>query len=111
MSTMKIPLFKDKIQTSRILIGQDRYTFRFIWNNSLSFWSMDIKQGSDYLVRGKMLSGGTELINQYRIPLSNIYAINLANPNQELVLEDTGASSILVITSDLALTLLENSLT
>lgn len=108
MAILKIPITASPLdQRVRVLINGERFSFRFIWNNTLQFWSMFISTDTETLVSGSNLTGGSELINQFNTPIRNMYAINLTDNASELVLEDTGVSSILIITSDEDIQLIE----
>ena len=100
MAIVQIPIDNTLDQRVRVLIGERRFTFSLKWNSLLSFWTMGISSDSTLLVSGKNLTGGVELINQYNLPFRNIYAVNLVDSSKEMVLSDTGKTSILVLVSD-----------
>ncbi len=110
MSIVKIPIvntFTD--QKMRLLVGGERYSFRFMWNSLLQFWTMNISKNGVLIVSGKDLSCGVELINQYNLPFRNLYAINLDNNAAELSFDETGKTSILVLVSDEEMQVIEDN--
>lgn len=111
MAALQIPIDTTEDQQVRVLVDETRYTFRFIWNELLEFWSMDISTDTTTLMQGKNLAGGAELINQYNLPFSNIYVVNLVDNAAEMVLANTGTTSLLVILSDEDIELIEEEVT
>ncbi len=97
-------------QIVKVLIGGIKYKFRFTWNRTTMMWSTTIYMRDELIIAGKMLASGVELFNQYNIPLTHLYAINLDDNTNDLSGSLTGVSSKLVMMSEQDITDITNKL-
>lgn len=80
---IEIPLTSDGEQKFSITLEGITYEFRVIYNTRLNLWAADISTGGSAIANGVALVGGKDLVEQYDIPLRNIYAINTTGSNED----------------------------
>jgi len=91
------PLSNQRVTTS---IGGIEYTFRLVWNTRAQLYTMDIRVDGVDAVTGINVTSGVDILGQYNLPISNMVAINLANPKAELSKRSIGATSFIFLLTD-----------
>ncbi len=97
---IEIPLTNDPEQTFNIVIGSNSYDFRVLLNSRSGVWSISISLEGETLISGAALLGGIDIFDQYDIPISNAYVVNLENPKEDPTQEGLGTSSKLFILTE-----------
>lgn len=76
---------KQKFST---IIGTRRVTFRLIYNHAIERWHMDLAIDGDYVLHGRKIITGVDLIDPYQFGIGRIFAYSAtsAEPKkQELI--------------------------
>lgn len=101
---IEIPLTNDPEQIFSIRLNGTNYDFRVILNsranNGRGLWCVDIsRQGVD-IISGLSLVSGVNILSQYNLPLSNLFMVNLDNPELDPTKSNLGNGSKLFMLSE-----------
>ena len=78
---IEIPLNSNPEQLFSSSINGLLYTFRVVLNSRKNVWTLSISQNGESLIDGVAMVGGVNIVEQYNIGISNIYTVNIENPN------------------------------
>lgn len=96
---IQIPLLTEPAQSFSIVIGEEEYNFRVIYNAREETFSMDIS-GTDFEIGGINLVGGCDILKQYSIPIENMFVIDLTGEGTDPTIDNLGVGNALVIATD-----------
>lgn len=97
---IEIPLNSRSAQTFNITIEGNTFDCRVILNSRTGVWSIDFSQDGVDLLKGVPLLGGVDQLQQYNIPITNMYVVNLDNTNQDPTKTNLGTGSKVFILTD-----------
>ncbi len=97
---IEIPLNSNPEQLFSIILNGDNYDIRIILNSRTGVWSISFAQNGTDIVNGISLLSGIDILQQYNLPISNMYVINLNNDNQDPNSENLGVVAKLFILTD-----------
>jgi hypothetical protein len=101
---IEIPLTNDPAQTFTIAIEDVIYSLRVSFNTRAGYWTADFSTSGTPLIMGIPLLGGVDIVQQYNIPLTNMFVVNTAQPNQDATVDNLGDIVKLVLLTDEELT-------
>jgi len=101
---IEIPLTNDPEQIFSIRLNNVNYDFRVILNsranNGRGLWTVDIsRQGVD-IISGLTLVSGVNIVSQYNLPFTNLFMVNLNNPELDPTKANFGTGSKLFTLSE-----------
>ncbi len=97
---IEIPLNARSSQLFNITIGGNVFNCRVILNSRTGVWSIDFTQNGVDLLKGISLLGGVDQLQQYNIPITNMYMVNLDNTSQDPTKSNLGTGAKLFILTD-----------
>lgn len=97
---IEIPLTASPEQIFSILISDNVYDIRVILNSRTGVWSISFAQNGTDILNGIALVGGVDILNQFNIPITNAYVINLENPTLDPNKTNLGIVAKLFILTD-----------
>lgn len=97
---IEVPLNSNPEQLLSITLDGETYDSRVILNSRTSVWSISFSQSGVDIVNGISLLGGVDIFNQYNIPISNAYVINLDNSREDASKDNLGTVAKLFILTE-----------
>lgn len=97
---IEIPLNSNPEQLFSITLDGSTYDCRVILNSRTSVWSISFSQSGVNIVNGIALLGGVDILNQYNIPIENMYIVNLNNSSEEASKTNLGTIAKLFVLTD-----------
>lgn len=97
---IEIPLNARSAQLFNITIDGNVFNCRVILNSRTGVWSIDFTQDGVDLLKGISLLGGVDQLQQYNIPITNMYIVNLNNNDQDPTRLNLGTGAKLFILTD-----------
>ena len=97
---IEIPLNSSPEQLFSIVLSGIRYDCRVTLNSRTKIWSISFSQSGTDILLGVSLVGGIDILNQFNIPIKNMYMVNLDNKNSDPSTDKLGISSKLFILTD-----------
>lgn len=97
---IEIPLNSSFEQLFSIVISGNTYDCRVSYNHRAGIWVMSFRQGDTSIVEGIPLVGGVDLLKHHDIDISNIFAVNVENPNEDAGADNLGTSVRLFVLTD-----------
>lgn len=98
---IEIPLNSSPEQIFSITIFGETYNCRVILNSRTGVWSISIfDSNSVVIVEGIALLGGVDILNQYNLPIENMYVVNLDKTNQDPSKDNLGTIAKLFVLTD-----------
>lgn len=97
---IEIPLNISPEQTFNIILGEETYDMRVVLNSRLEQWSISVSQNGVSIIEGVALVGGIDIFNQYNIPLSNAYVVNINNGRLDPTRLNLGFAAKLMLLTD-----------
>ena len=88
---LEIPLNSSPEQILSTTIDGEVYTIRVIYNSRTGVWTADFSNKGIELLVGVTLVGGTNIFNQYNIPIKTAYVVNLENNKLDATAENLGS--------------------
>jgi len=97
---IEVPLNSSPEQLFSITLDGNTYDCRVILNSRTGVWSISFAQSGVDIINGIALLGGVDILNQYNIPINNMYIVNLNNTNEDASKINLGTVSRLFILTD-----------
>jgi len=97
---IEIPLNSRSAQNFNITIDGNVFDCRVILNSRTGVWSINFSQDGVHLVSGVSLLGGVDQLQQYNLPITNMYMVNLDNTDQDPTKLNLGTGAKLFILTD-----------
>ncbi len=97
---IEVPLNSSPEQLFSITLNGETYDCRVILNSRTGIWSISFSQNTIDLINGIALLGGIDILNQYNIPIENMYVVNLDKTNQDPSKDNLGTVAKLFILTD-----------
>ena len=97
---IEIPLNSNPEQLFSITISGNTYDCRVILNSRTGVWTISFAQNGGDIINGVALLGGIDILDQYNIPISNAYVVNLDNPLLDPSKNNLGIIAKLFILTD-----------
>lgn len=97
---IEVPLNSNPEQLFSITLDGETYDSRVILNSRTSVWSISFSQSGVDIVNGIALLGGIDIFNQYNIPISNAYVVNLDDSREDASNDNLGTVAKLFILTD-----------
>ena len=100
---VEIPLTSAPEQLFSISLSGTLYDIRVVYNTRQAIWSISIydRTTSEALVEGVALLIGVNILNQYNLPITNLYMVDTKQLNSDATSDNLG--------SDVRLVMLEES--
>tara|TARA_R110000851_G_scaffold96792_2_gene209940 strand:+ start:23531 stop:23845 length:315 start_codon:yes stop_codon:yes gene_type:complete len=97
---LEIPLNSSPEQLFSIPLEGETYNCRVVLNSRSGVWAIDFSQNNTDIVVGVALVGGVDILNQYNIPITNMFIVNLDNSALDASKDGLGTISKLFILTD-----------
>lgn len=97
---IEIPLNANPEQLFSIVLSGETYDIRVALNSRLGVWTLSFSQLGEPVLSGVSLVGGIDILNQYNIPVTNMYIVNLDQPELDPSRDNLGSVSRLFILTD-----------
>lgn len=97
---IEIPLNSSPEQLFQITISGNTYNIRVVLNSRTGIWSISFAQNGIDIINGIALVGGVDILNQYNIPITNAYVVNLDNSKLDPSKTNLGIVAKLFILTD-----------
>lgn len=97
---IEIPLNSSPEQLFSITLNGNTYSCRVTLNSRTGIWSISFAQAGVDIVNGIALLGGVDILNQYNIPIENVYVVNLDNPKEDASKTNLGTVARLFILTE-----------
>jgi len=98
---IEIPLNARSAQNFNITIDGNVFNCRVILNSRTGVWSIDFSQDGIDLVKGVSLLGGVDQLQQYNLPITNMYIVNLDDTDQDPTKVNLGTGSkVFILTAE-----------
>ena len=96
----EIPLTASPEQEFSITISDEVFDIRIVLNSRTGIWTISFSQNGIDILNGIALVGGIDILQQFNIPVTNAYVINLENLNLDPSKTNLGTVSKLFILTD-----------
>lgn len=97
---IEIPLTSDPEQLFDITLNGELYSCRVVLASRTGIWTISFYQNDIAIAEGISLLGGVDLTQQYNIPITNLYMVNLSNNSLDPSKDNFGTNSKLFILTD-----------
>lgn len=97
---IEIPLTNDPEQLFSIVLVEETYDIRIILNSRTKVWSISFSQSGVDIIVGVALLSGVDIFDQYNLPISNLYIVNLDNSKLDPTDNNLGIVAKLFILTD-----------
>lgn len=98
---IELPLTSDPSQTFSVVIGGTKFNLEVLRNSRIRPpWSVNFLRGAAPLVYNVPLAGGIDIVKQHNLGISNMYVVNMDNPDVDITTEELGVVGRLFILTD-----------
>ena len=87
---IEIPLNSNPEQLFSITLDGETYDVRIVLSSRTGIWSISFTQNGTTIIDGIAILGGINLLEQYNLPIDNMYLVNLDNPSLDPDKENLG---------------------
>ena len=97
---IEIPLDSNPEQLFSITLDGNTYDMRVKLNSRLQQWSASFAQSGVDILNGIALVGGIDILQQFNIPIDNMYVVNLDNESLDPSADNLGTVAKLFVLTD-----------
>ena len=97
---IEIPLSSSPEQLFSSTLNDETYDIRVALNSRTGVWSISFAQNGTDIVTGVAILGGIDILQQYNLPIENMYLVNLDDSSLDPSKENLGTVAKLFILTD-----------
>jgi len=97
---IEIPLTSGAEQVFSIVLNEETYDVRVALNSRTGVWGISFAQNGTDIVNGVAILGGIDILNQYNLPIENMYMVNLDNSKLDPSKTNLGTGAKLFMLTD-----------
>lgn len=97
---IEIPLDSNPEQLFSITLDDNTYDIRVKLNSRVQQWSASFSQSGVDILNGVPLVGGIDILQQFNIPIENMYVVNLDDDNLDPSADNLGTVAKLFVLTD-----------
>lgn len=97
---LEIPLNSSPEQLFSVPLDGETYNCRVVLNSRTGVWGIDFAQNNVDIVVGIALLGGVDIMDQYNIPITNMYVVNLDDDTLDPGKDNLGTVAKLFMLTD-----------
>ena len=96
-----LPVTSSSEQRLSTIIDGVRYLFRVIFNTRIGAYSLSISTAQNApMINGVVLVGGANLLGHVDIGISNLFAINVNDSNQDARFDNLGTDVVIAVLTE-----------
>ena len=97
---IEIPLNSNPEQLFSVVLEGEIYECRVVYNSRKDTWTISFAQNGEDIITGINLLGGVDILEQYTLPIENMYVVNLDDSSLDATADNLGTVSKLFLLTE-----------